>query len=91
MSLKEQSAKISCESMTKLAMNEYNNNINIFENTLERDNSMILNTNYLPSLHITNKSCIYKRDEYNKGEWINQYDLKDIKIKFNEQTRKKVI
>lgn len=89
MNLREQSAKISCDNMTKLAIKEYDNNYNIFENIIERDNSTILNRNFLPSLHITNKSCIYKREEYNKGDWINQYESKDIKIKFNEQTKNK--
>jgi hypothetical protein len=95
MNLYEESANLSCKHMTFLAKNEinyYNNKFNYITkpNICNNHDDNLIITSYIPSLYITNKSCIYKRSEYNEGNWINQHELKDTKIRFNEQTKNKV-
>ena len=83
MNLYEESANLSCKYMLILAKNELVNNNNLFNyytkpNICNNDENII--SSYIPSININKKSCIYKKPEYNKGEWINHYELKDINL-----------
>ena len=97
MNLYEESANLSCKYMSILSENELKNNNNLFNyytkpNICNNNNDdLIQRFSYIPSININKKSCIYKKPEYNQGNWIDNHELKDINVKFNEQTKYKII
>lgn len=81
------SSKISCENMTHLALKErdrfFYNYTNQFTPRIENENiDRPVNT------RVHKKSCVQKKEGYNSGDWINQYNIQtDIPREFNIQTK----
>jgi hypothetical protein len=89
-----QSSKLSCEHMSKLSYENMKQN-NAHFNNIIKSCDMFNNDDYnrdglrLESLNINKKSCIYKKDIYNDGEWVKQFNhplISNYNI-FNQQTK----
>jgi len=87
---KDLSSKISCQNMSKLSKNYTDNQNVIFDNKInfelcENNQKYFANiceikgmeNDILSGISIGKKSCIYKKDEYQEGEWIYQYGISD--------------
>lgn len=103
---KDLSYNISCEHM-KHINNKYDNENDelykrqfIYENDIDDDRYKKY-VNYLNSLYISKKSCIFKSTEPDKLEWTSSFkslknemiyknDIND-RVIFNENTRRKII
>jgi hypothetical protein len=85
---KTMSAKISCDNMSSLSCtytsqqnhlfaDKINMDICNYHNNYNRDVDEIKagESELLKGFSINKKSCIYKRPEYNNGDWKNQYLL----------------
>lgn len=89
--MKELSAKKSCENMSLLSKSDIYYQNKMFVNTINMDN-YYANNNYendiyniktnesdlMKGVNINKKSCIYKREAYDDGEWTKQYDLSNM-------------
>lgn len=100
MSLQQQSAEISCKHMSELAIKE--RDLNHFKyitqmrsKITEPVNDRMLNSEHkiIKGYVIDKKNCIYKRPEYNSGDWEKQFNtlLLDRNNIFNIQTKNKSI
>ena len=81
---KELSAKVSCNNMRLVSKKYTDNQKNIFDNNLNyelcknEDNIYDIKgmeNDILSGVSISKKTCIYKRPEYNNGEWEYQYGI----------------
>ncbi len=99
------SYNISCDHITKLR-DKYNNyNDAVFKQHFicidnNNDNNDNRNIKYLPNLYISKKTCIYKSTEPDELKWTEvfndtsspiKYKNDNVMIKFNENTRRKII
>ncbi len=107
---KTMSAKISCDNMSSLSCtytsqqnylfaDKINMDICNYHNNYNKDVDEIKagESELLKGFSINKKSCIYKRPEYNNGDWKNQYQLsntfkKDVNTinLFDYQTKSRV-
>jgi hypothetical protein len=105
-SLNSQSYNISCDHIKKLNEKYNDLNSQILKKQFDciepntDINFMYSNVRYLNSLYLSKKTCIYQSTETDKLEWANNFNdnssplgYKDDKgiIKFNENTRRKII
>lgn len=69
--------------------NNHNNNDN--DNKMPKINNNT-NVGYLPSLTINKRTCMVKKDFFNEGKWLNQFDdnLNINDVFFDRQTKNKV-
>jgi len=76
--------------------NHHNNNHNNHDNNHDNNKMPKINNNtnvgYLPSLTINKRTCMVKKDFYNEGKWIKQFDdnLNINDVFFDKQTKNKV-
>lgn len=100
MSEKAQSSKISCNNMTEMAIKERDCNHKQFllrisnpsyPDNEKSDEETRRESILFKGMRITNKDCIFKRPEYSRGLWENQFaDTKyNDKSIFEIQTKKK--
>ncbi len=97
--LQQQSAQISCEHMTELAIKQRDfNHFNYITSMTSKETNPIqynmLDTEHriLKGYVIDKKNCIYKRPQYNSGEWEKQFQKNnyiDPREIFNLQTKQK--
>ena len=94
--LQKESCKLSLQHMTKLAIKERDYNHYNFVTTITTPVSYtcpdtVKELDVLRGVTMTNKNCYYKRPEYNKGKWENQFQ-KDLPyekdVMFNVQTKR---
>ncbi len=95
-SLWNTSSKISCDNMVCLAKKEGDENFNIFTkqfsltcNNLKTEEDNDNENELLRGQSIHKKSCFYKRDIYNNGDWNNQFQDNLFINGFNTLTKKK--
>ena len=87
---KDLSSKISCENMSLLSKKYTDKQRLIFDNNINIELCENYHNNFtnicdikgmendiLSGMSIGKKSCIYKKDEYQEGEWIYQYGISD--------------
>ena len=81
---KELSAKVSCNNMRLVSKKYTDNQKIIFDNNINYDlcknedniyDIKGMENDILSGLSISKKTCIYKRPEYNNGEWEYQYGI----------------
>jgi len=98
MSLQQQSAQISCEHMSELAikerdLNHFNYITQMRTKITEPVNDRMLNSEHkiIKGYVIDKKNCVFKRPEYNSGDWEKQFNtlLLDKNNIFNIQTKNK--
>ena len=109
---KDLSYNISCEHI-KYLNNKYNNDNDLLykrqitcndnDNDTDKDNDKNKNVNYVDSIYVTKKTCIYKSTEPDELKWAssfqpinNKTDLTqrneiNDKVLFNENTRRKIV
>jgi hypothetical protein len=105
---KDLSYNISCEHI-KYLNNKYNNDNDLLYkrqitcNDTDNDNENNKNVNYVDSIYVSKKTCIYKSTEPDELKWTssfqpinNKTDLTkrneiNDKITFNENTRRKIV
>ena len=98
--LQQQSAQISCEHMTELAIKQrdfnhfnYITSMKIGETTNPIQYNMLdIEHRILKGYTMDKKNCVYKRTEYNSGEWEKQFQKNnniDPREIFNLQTKQK--
>lgn len=97
--LSQMSDSISCKNIQELEKNRYISNDSIYETNFnikmsypsldEIENNESINNNLMRGIKIDKKNCLYKRPIYKDGEWIYQFDNRNIEPKFNIQTRKR--
>ena len=71
--------------------NHHHNNHNNNDNKMPKINNNT-NVGYLPSLTINKRTCMVKKDFFNEGKWLNQFDdnLNINDVFFDRQTKNKV-
>ena len=93
--LQELSAKVSCDNMKFLSKKYTDNQKIIFDNNINNELCKYVDNIYdiksiendiLSGISIHKKTCIYKRPEYNNGDWEYQYGISNI---FKEQLNKR--
>ena len=100
-SLIQQSARISCEHMSALAQKERDfNHFNFVTRMTNTESTVPVSYELSGAEHrilkgyiIDKKNCVYKRPQYNSGEWEKQFEspiLSDREI-FNIQSKKKSV
>lgn len=96
--LKQQSAELACAHMKELAIKQRDQNHNNFISQINNitttypilTNMLNKEHNILKGYYIDKKNCVYKRPEYNRGEWENQFQTLGLSNElFNVQTKKR--
>jgi len=96
---KDLSSRISCNNMSYLSYNEAKKNGEIMDNIFRcnmvdsyADGFRDQESSLIKGSLIGKKSCIYKRPEYNMGDWENQFMSFDKNNNlFNNNTKAKTI
>lgn len=86
--------------MSALAINEMKENRKYLEGVFNNNecpkNEIVDYINRNP-MYIDKKNCLTKKEDYNKGEWVNYYDNNKVNISlcndnlFNQNTKQKTI
>ena len=89
--LLDKSNTISCNNIKKLTIDYEDNNYKIFTNHFNQlcnDKNNDLESHIFKGINIHKKNCISKKNNYNKGDWIKQFDIFNIDNSFNILTKK---